>query len=173
MSLFSWLKRKKKWSLDEDLRAEATARAQETRLRAGELRALEHTKRVMEQQQEIARLKAEIADLDGSDDNDDEKDDGLGNQLLNLILARAVGTGQTNAFLQNAPNSTISPPVFQANSARSFNNEQIEEIISQIPKSYRKIARKMNDETLRQLIRSKFDADEDSISRAVAIIRTK
>ena len=173
MGVFSWLKRKKKWSSEEDLRAEATFRAQETRLRMNELRALEHTKRVIEQQQEIARLKAEIADLDASDDDDDEKDSGLGNQLLNIILARAAGTGQPNAFSQNALSSQSSPPTFQASSARSFSNEQIEEIISQIPKSYRKIARKMNDETLKQLIRSKFDADEDSVSRAVAIIREK
>lgn len=156
-----WFFKKKKDSFDDKARELAAERrlansALETRRKELELERLE-----MRHDLEMAKLKSEIAEYQ----DDDEFD--LDSQFQSFMV-----NSLKNKLPQAAPQQVQSSPLAPQPVGVSFTDDQIKNIIHNMNPLQKIMAKRSSDDTIAGYIREKVpDIDDDSINRAIFIIR--
>lgn len=132
-----------------------------------EVRRMNQEKRRTQHQIEMETLKLELLEVTAEvrelEEETSQGDDDITGLFQNVILKKLLGGG---SVLGEA--TSPEPPT-----SVSLDDAAIEEIIATVPKAYRKAAQKMNDDTLKKLIRSRFPYDEETLNRIVAVFRAK
>jgi hypothetical protein len=129
--------------------------------RESELRKLEFEKRKIQLQEEIDELK-------GEDFEDYEEEGSSSDAMLMMLLSKVLGNSpQTTAETHTSPlnNSQVS--------AVDFSEEQIKEIWEKLPNSYKKYAKGLTEESLRNLIKTQIPtASNKSIDIAIKVVNS-
>lgn len=88
-------------------------------------------------------------------------------QAMMLMMLQQFGQGQQATAQPVVPTTAaVSGPALI-----SYSNEQIEEILDKLPKLQRRMLPHAPEELMRVKMREMFNADDDSINRAIAQIR--
>jgi len=132
-----------------------------------EIRHMNQAKRRTQHQIEMETLKLELLEVQAAvrelEEETEQDGDDITGLFQNVILKKLLGGG---SVLDGA--TSPEPPT-----SISLDDAAIEEIISTVPKAYRKAAQKMSDDTLKKLISSRFPYDDGTLNRIVAVFRAK
>lgn len=125
-----------------------------------ELQRLEFEKRKAQLDADILEAKERVAEFY---DDDAEPTDDKTDALLTVLLSKIL----TPAPVAASP----SPPTSTMQS--SLSDEQLREIIAQVPKQYLKAAKKMPEDTLKGIISARLPGlDTETMNRAVGMIKS-
>jgi len=141
-----------------------------SRRRNSELKDLKHQIETMRVQREFEQEKADLEDLKDELYPEEEATEETADQkILNLIMNLIQKQPSISSlFSKNVNNEPTLEPQNQVN----FTNEQILSIIEKIPKKHFKQVKKLDDETLRKLIKSQVPTiNQDSVERTLTVIR--
>lgn len=133
-----------------------------------QIRRLEHEARVLEQKQEIKRLEKELAELNADDDDDDDEID-TENMLMNTLLTKFMNPHSIRDPNQGGEISPIPP--MQVGGEISLSDQQIEQTLAGIPRSYLKMARNMPDDAIKAFINKQGNFSQETINRAITRLR--
>jgi hypothetical protein len=155
---------------DEDRETSADVR----RAKA-ELKRMQYEKEKMIQQIELERTRAELRELQEELYDYDEETEVPVNTpetMLMQMLMNAFSTNNLNKDTTTTSTYTASDTDLNNNNKISMTDEQLMEMAKQIPKKYLVEARKMNDDMLINLLKSKLpNCDDDTINRAFNLIK--
>lgn len=177
VSLFGWKLTKVKTSaspisgyeLDDMDRLHAT---QTKQLRA-EMKKIQQEIQIEKQKFELDKLRAEQEqlrqELFGDDEEDEEDEEPSPEALFLPILLNAFKPGQQPAqeqfFQQQAPSKEQVQLV-------QYTDNEIREIMNKLPKKYIKLARNLDDNTIRKFIHSHQPGlNPETVDRALKILR--
>ena len=169
MALFSFLNKKSRGNTfeDKEIQKEASQFSLEKRQLNAELRKLRHKKDVLAKQIEIQELKQQLDNLRG-DDETDNSDDGMGNNFMNLLMLKLLGGGGlTNPQPQSSEIISPNNPII------NLSDEELKTAISQLPKKTLKIAKNLPDNAIKAYISKYFNVDDNTLNRAVNLIKEK
>lgn len=151
---------------DEDqIAATEAKRLKAERNRIMQEMALERQKFELEKLRwEQKQLYEEMADEE--DDDDDDGDDASPEAMLMSLLMAKFNQPQQAPTPQGVPIQQVAKV--------HYTDEEISQILDQIPKPYLKIAKNMDDSTIQKHILAKVpNVDEDSVQRAIAMLRSR
>jgi hypothetical protein len=137
---------------------------------------------ILKYEKDRLRLKAEINELKDELQPEYEEDEPMQDNQTDNTFNNLLGTVAMAMMQKNQPQHTnnlqsSNPP--QTNSKNnddgklSLNDEQLKDIISEIPKKYLILAKTMPDDTIKQYIRGKYpELDEETINRGIKIVKS-
>lgn len=165
MGFFDMFKRKDKRVNHEFSDEERDLSLQKRKLQAElqrqrfELETLRLQQEKLELQDQIEQFKANL--------EPEEDEEGDTDSVLMLLLSKVLG-GNSPVVAQSVSNSErVTPPT----NTQHMTDEQLQAMIDSIPSKYVKIARKMDENSLKGYIKSNMPSlDEDSIHRAILLI---
>jgi hypothetical protein len=121
-------------------------------------------------QYEIEKIRAERESLNQAD-FDDEESDSLDAMFKTLMLSVMAKNGNTSQMTQPQPTAAEVPQVVALK--RTVTDEQFKEYWLGLSPSVRKIAKQMNDDTLKaQLTTVSPNLTDDDVKAAVAFVRS-
>ena len=182
VSLFGFeIKRKKSaasprsgYEFTEDDQIHAT----ETKRLKAEQRRVMAEMSLARQKMELDRLRWEQQklrdEMDDEDDDEDEDsdDDSQANALLLGILAPILSS--RGAPTDPAATNNIQGVPVSAVREVNFTDDEIRQLLSEMPKTQLKIAKKLDDSTIEKFILSKQpNVSHDTVSRAIRILKTE
>lgn len=126
-------------------------------------------------QLEIEFKRAELYGEDEEEDAEQEITPEL--QILKAFIDKIGQPKQDNNMgvsdgLQSVSSLSEATPQTQNLINNELDDKQINDIISQIPTKYIKLAKNMDDEALKVIIRNKYPLPENTINRAVEVIKS-
>jgi len=151
----------------QETQADALIRSIEVRKNDAELRRLRHELKVAQQRTEIEEAKQYLNEMRGMDDGEDAHTSGIEEKLLEMILLKVLAPqNQQPAASQNIPQTPDSDAI-------TLTDDEIRATISEVPKHYLKLAKGMPDEQLKQIVKQRGNFSEDTLNRALHIIRNE
>lgn len=155
-----------------DLKLEFERRRREIELETREKRAeLERLKLDFEIKAQKQMIEDEFSDFE-EDDSEGDETNALLTQFVGGIMAKH--TPQTAKSLENSPSPPTSSNYFAAPEKPAITDDDIRDMIDTIPPKYLKLAKKMDDATIKIFIRGKYPTlDDATIERAINIFRGK
>lgn len=169
MGFFDWFKRKDHPGHildDEDRKIGVETRQLRSRVKQ-EKDKLELERAKLEHELEMMRMRADLEALQDElyGDEDEEEPAGGSNEALLASILMPMLTKQ-----QAPPQQQITPP---APSKRHYSDAEIHTLLEMIPRSMRKIAKKLPDDALIARARQHApDADDETIEKAISIVRS-
>jgi len=143
-------------------KAELKKQKQELEL---EIMRLDSEKKKIQLQAEIENAKMQLEDLQGYDEGEPEESHPE-DAILNLFMAKIL-SGNTAPVVPTQISEQHPQQVV-------YSEQEIQGLIDQIPSSYLKIAKKMDDATLRKMIISRLpNTSEESIQLAITLLRER
>jgi len=151
-----------------EVQAEALARSIEVRQNEAVLRRLRHELKVQEQRVQIEEAKSYLNALRGTDEP--ESSGGIEDKLLEVLLTKVLGGNSQNQQpgLAEFLNKGQSPP-----NEINLTDDEIRNTLKDVPKHYLKMAKKMNDEQLKNVIKTQGNFSDDTLKRALNILRNE
>ena len=159
------------------IRKEASERKQEIKRIEYETDKRMQELKLKRQELEVAKLEAEISEYDLDDQAPMQQiteavaqDDSSDKMLMNILTPIIMNSMQKT----NAPvvNNSMSTPHNSTAALVAFSDEQLKQYWKDVPKYVKAMAKTMSDEQIKNLIKGKLsNIDDDSLNRAVAIIR--
>jgi hypothetical protein len=139
-------------SLTDDARKEGLA----VREMNAEKRRTLHEIEMARMQLELARVQDKLSQYEDDDEDDGDMFDVLAQKAMTSILG-----GGTSPPSQTPPTVTVT------------DDAAIEDIIKSVPENYRKMAKGLDDATIKKFLKSRTQYDDDTIERAIKVFRTK
>jgi len=142
----------------------------QSRRRNSELKDLKHQIETMRVQREFEQEKADLEDLQDELYPEEEQTEETADQkILNLIMNLVQKQPSISSLFSKNVNNE---PTLEPQNLINFTNEEILCIIEEIPKKQIKQAKKLDDETLRQLVKARIPMiNQDSVERTLSVIR--
>lgn len=135
------------------------------RLKA-EQRKLQAEMALERQKLEFEKQKFELESLRDELYGDDEEDEQEGSSLDKMLVPILMG-----AFVKQPAPPVDSTPVASVQKVQ-YTDDEIREILKQVPKHYIKLAQKMDDTTVRKFLYAQQpNVSDDTIERALKILR--
>ena len=154
---------------DDDRRLSAEVRRKKAELQM-EIDKLNAEKEKLRLNTEIEELKQQYEDLTASDEEEPPQGGSTADTLLTALLAMIL-KGNTSPTPQPI---TPQPQISGSPVANALSDEQLQEIWGNIPEMYKQKAKKMKDADLANFIKFQMPtADQDTIERAIRIVRAK
>lgn len=117
--------------------------------------------------QEEADLETELGEYEEDDEEEAQTMPETPEALMMTLINSALAGKKSSSEKQNTLVSSSSLPA-----SPKISDEELKSLKTQIPKTYLKIAKKMNDEQLSNQIKKQIgEVDEETIKRAIKIIR--
>jgi len=183
MGIFSYWIRKKRGNTYEnpEIQEESMKHAEEMRQLRATQRSLQFRLRLKQAQDKIDDLQAE---LDRYGPEPAAEPDFLQQIILSFLTSKLQETGQTDllniipAFNHDEKNN---PAVKVSSSLKSppkadkldLSDEEIKKQLKSVDKKHLKLAKKFSDEIIKNYISKNFDYSEDTINRAIIILRNE
>lgn len=172
MGFFDWFKKKKATvphDLNDDDRDLSLQVRRNNALIRQKRQELEFERMRLEHQLEIEKLQRELDELraEGEDDEEDDAPDGT-----DAIMAALVGSILQGKNPVVSPNQGPQQPETIVPKTRKYSDEEIRVLLEAVPKHYRAIMKKLPDDALLARARQYApDADEESLNRAISMVR--
>lgn len=154
---------------DDDRMLSAEKRKLKQRLDL-EILKLETTRDKLSLQAEIEQATQELQELRGDYDDEEPSGSSVEDTLITTLLTKVLSGQQQTTSSQVSPTLTTSSV---APLGVEMSNEQLETIWGSLPKKQQKIAKDMDDEQLKQLIKGQIpNVNDDTLVRAIGIVRS-
>lgn len=146
---------------NEEIQAEALERSREIKDAQHQVRMAEHKRKLLRERQKLQEIQDEIASY-----NDDEYDEDSGSEenAMMKILSGAL----IPSIAAPLSASKITP---EQNTQPSLSDDEIKAQLSQFPKDKLKQAKAMPDLILASYAKRNFAFDDDTIQRAIYILK--
>jgi hypothetical protein len=151
--------------LTEEEREEGSAAGVEVRRQRALQRRITQAEKSLEMEERIAEIEDKIASLSEGEEEGAEGFDGL---LKSILLKKLLGGVVPQESSVGASIAPLPPP-----QTERLSDDAIKEKLSMLPRQYLKAARKLDDDTLRQLLKKNTTYDEDTIERALLLFRNE
>lgn len=153
--------------LDDDDR-EAS---KQTRMMKQQMQQMQMEIQQMRMERQLAREQMLLDELRGGSSNDDNDDDSGIQQMMMMALMNNMG-----GLGGQQPPTGMVPPAAALQAQQNVNlihysDEELMKVWNEIPRTQRKMLKVAPEALLRSKMREQFKADDDSIERALAIIR--
>lgn len=178
MGFINKLFKKRGYSFDDETTAtEARARSDEIRDLKHQARLLEHQRNVQREKYKLLQLQDQISFYEDEINGDDEDNaSGSIDEMFQSILLKSL-LGQAPLQNANASLSAHQPPqeATNPNVARkiSLSDDELKDNLKRMPKHLLKIARAAPEDKVREYLGDKFNLDDDTIRRGIAILKRK
>jgi len=122
---------------------------------------------IEEERANLRELREELRGNPG-ESNTEEPIKDLESMLIPIIMAFLSKNGHSVAPIAGPPSAEAPPHT----STRSYSNDELLSLLKEVPSGTLKMARKVPDEIIKTHVRKYLpDADEDTISRSVTLIK--
>jgi len=144
----------------------------------GERRKIEREREILEAKKRLMETKAEYDELKNELFNNDEveeteEENSIDNMFQMMLLKKLFGNENNLSSVSSPQTNGINTPNVQTESGKIvFTEQQLTEILNEIPKSIRKKLNKLDDATLKQTILSRFpNISNESLLKAIELLR--
>jgi len=168
--MFKFLKTVKKAYSNPEILEKAIERSNETRALNKEIRELKHKKELLKKEMELEELRQELEELKAQRMASmiQEDEGSMEDKLLNLLMIKMLAGNSQRNSLSELPSSIPTP---QQPEGVSLSDEELNRVISQLPKKVLKIAKNLPDNAIRSYITKNFNWSEETIQRAIAKVK--
>lgn len=140
--------------------------SEEDREASAELRSLRQQIKMEKERYQLEKARAELEDLRESlqpeDDGEDGGEDSTEDALLKMLMTNAMQQPQQ----LNTP-----PPSSQHTTEVSMSDAEILHVLKGVPKPQRVLLKTLPDKVLAPKIKQQFNVDDDTVQRALVLIR--
>jgi len=163
-----------KWLLKDKRKLNGYPFDDDDRVLSQKIRRSKGEKKLLEQELERLEAEADLNDLREEISQYDEQPEKNSNimspdtLIMSLLMKLFTGTHNNNTSDSSiaAKLNTVEAPV--------MNTEQMQELINTVPKKYLKLAKNMNDDTLKALIQTKLpNINSTSLNSIVEMVKKK